>query len=148
MLGAVAPDAIQFEERPDRSAVEFLYERVREHNLAAADLPEARDLLALVRSEHGAVDGGIHGWCWGGTAEVDLLWVHESMRGRGMGGSLLAAFEAEARRHGCTQVVLETFAFGPVAFYARRGYTEVGRTEGYPTGHAHLVLRKRLTTTD
>ena len=51
MLGSVAPDAIQFEERPDRGAVEFLYERVREHNLSAAGLPEARDLLALGREQ-------------------------------------------------------------------------------------------------
>lgn len=148
MLSTVTDREIRFEQRSDRDAVEFLYERVRDHNLAATGLPVADDLLALVRNEQGAIDGGIHGWAWGGTAEVDLLWVHESVRGRGLGASLLRAFEAEAGRRGCTQVVLETFEFGPRGFYERRGYTEVGRTDGYPAGHTHLVLRKRLTDAD
>lgn len=139
---------IRFEERPERGAVEFLYERLREFNLATTGLPAADDLLALVRNEHGAIDAGIHGWVWGGTAEVDLLWVHEASRGRGLGHALLLAFEEEARRRGCAQVVLETFDFQALAFYGRHGYTEVGRTDAYPVGHSHHVLRRRLTGAD
>jgi ribosomal protein S18 acetylase RimI-like enzyme len=139
---------IRFEVVGERSAVEFLYERVSESNLAVTGLEPAEILLALERDDVGAIIAGIHGWVWGGTAEVDLLWVDEPRRRRGTGGALLTAFEAEARRRGARQVVLDTADFQAPAFYARRGYTEVGRIDDYPTGHALRRMRKRLVASD
>ncbi|MEY4008046.1 MAG: hypothetical protein RLZZ467_1101 [Gemmatimonadota bacterium] len=142
------PQDIRFEPIEERSALEFLFERITEHNLSTTGLPPADRLLALERDDVGEIVAGIHGWVWGGTAEVDLLWVEETRRHRGIGGALLDAFETEARRRGATQVVLDTADFQAPAFYARRGYTEVGRVDDYPRGHALRRLRKRLATAD
>jgi len=65
---------IRFEPTPQPRAVEFLHARVTEFNLATTGLPPADTLLALERDDVGEIVAGIHGWVWGGTAEIDLLW--------------------------------------------------------------------------
>lgn len=87
---------------------------------------------------------GLSGWTWGGTAYIDLLWVRADLRGRGMGTRLLDEAEAEAVRRECTQVVLSTHSFQAPALYRDRGYTEFGRVQDYPRGHAHLHFVKQL----
>lgn len=142
------PHDIRFEPVEERTALEFLFERITEFNLGTTGLPPAERLLALQRDDVGEIVAGIYGWVWGGAAEVDLLWVEETRRHHGIGGALLDAFEAEARRRGATQVVLDTADFQAPAFYARRGYVEVGRVDDYPQGHALRRMRKRLVTAD
>ena len=137
---------IRFEPTPQPRAVEFLHARVTEFNLATTGLPPADTLLALERDDVGEIVAGIHGWVWGGTAEIDLLWVEASRRGCGRGSALLGAFEREAARRGATQVVLDTADFQAPDFYARAGYVEVGRVDDYPRGRALRRFRKGLTT--
>ena len=50
-----------------------------------------------------------------------------------------------ATEWGCGNVHLDTFSFqaGP-DFYRRFGYEVFGVLDGYPAGHAHYFLRKRL----
>lgn len=135
---------IRFERVAERNAIEFLHERITEFNLAATDVGPAERLLALQRDDVGEIVAGIFGWVWGGTAEVDLLWVEGSRRRTGIGGALLAAFEREAARRGATQVVLDTMDFQAPAFYRHRGYEETGRVDDYPRGHALRRLRKAI----
>jgi GNAT superfamily N-acetyltransferase len=63
----------------------------------------------------------------------------------GLGARLLTAAEAEIRRRGCDRVALSTHTFQAPGFYARLGYTECGRTPGYPHGHDDIHLVKQLT---
>jgi ribosomal protein S18 acetylase RimI-like enzyme len=65
-------------------------------------------------------------------------------RGNGLGARLLAAAEAEIRHCGCDRVTLYTHSLQAPGFYARLGYTECGRTPGYPNGYDHIHLVKRL----
>src|SRR5437773_5748907 len=62
----------------------------------------------------------------------ELLWVRDDQRSHGLGARLLATAEAEIRRRGCDRVALSTHSFQAPGFYARFGYTECGRTPGYP----------------
>ena len=62
----------------------------------------------------------------------------------GLGAGLLAAAEAEILRRGCDRVALNTHSFQAPGFYARSGYTECGRTPGYPHGHDDIHLLKLL----
>ena len=122
-------DIYEIETEPSASDVEFLYARITESNLEATGLPAAERISAWVRDDAGEIEAGIYGWSWGGTAEVDLLWVSESQRRTGIGSALLTAFEAEAVRRGCSQVVLSTFDFQAPEFYERRDYASLGRVD-------------------
>jgi len=79
-----------------------------------------------------------------GCGYIDLLWVRDDQRSCGLGTRLLAAAEAEIRRRGCDRVALSTHSFQAPGFYARFGYTECGRTPGYPHGHDDIHLVKQL----
>jgi len=81
---------------------------------------------------------------WGGCGYVGLLWVRDDHRGHGLGARLLTAAEAEIRRRGCDRVAMSTHSFQAPDFYARFGYTECGRTPGYPHGHDEIHLVKYL----
>ncbi|MBJ7281579.1 MAG: GNAT family N-acetyltransferase [Acidimicrobiia bacterium] len=136
--------SLKIETEPSASDVEFLYARITEANLAVTGLPAAERISAWVRNDSGEIEAGIYGWNWGGTAEVDLLWVSESRRSAGIGSALLTAFESEAIARGCSQIVLSTFDFQAPEFYERRGYASLGRVDNYPAGGWHTTMRKLI----
>jgi ribosomal protein S18 acetylase RimI-like enzyme len=74
------------------------------------------------------------------------FWVEESRRRQGLGTKLLQAAEEEARRRGCTQIMLMTFSFQAPAFYERHGFEVVATIDNHPRGHRNFLMRKRLRT--
>lgn len=76
---------------------------------------------------------------------MELLWIRPDRRRESWGRTLMNAAETEARRRGCTQMIVSTLSFQAPDFYRGLGYVETGRTEGHPTGYANLHFAKRLT---
>jgi GNAT superfamily N-acetyltransferase len=70
--------------------------------------------------------------------------VRDDQRSCGLRTKLLAAAEAEIRHRGCARIALSTHSFQAPGFYARFGYTECGRTPGYPHGQDDIHLLKLL----
>ena len=128
----------------DSGLRERLDEEISAFNAAATGYHDGRMLSVAVRGDGGDLRAGLYGWTWGGCGYIDLLWVRDDQRGQGLGARLLAAAEAEIRRRGCDQVDLSTHSFQAPDFYARLGYTECGRTPGYPHGHDDIHLMKQL----
>jgi ribosomal protein S18 acetylase RimI-like enzyme len=131
-------------DQPDRRDIQFLEERIDEHNIGHTGITDARLLAILLRDDYDEIIGGLYGWTWGGCCEVQTLWVHERWRSKGLGTQLMTAAEAEARARGATQMVLSTHSFQGPEFYRRLGFVEVGRVENYPEGHSSIYLRKTL----
>lgn len=130
--------------RAERALAQRLIDEVDAFNLrVAGELGFAEFVLSETDGD-GELAGGAYGWVWGGTCWLESLWVREDMRHHGVGSRLLAAVEAEAHRHDCSQVALDTHTFQAPDFYARHGFVEVGRLPDYPAGHAQLTLLKRL----
>ena len=128
----------------NQSLADRLDEEIYAFNVDATGLDDGLLLTVKARAEDGSLAGGLSGWTWGGCLYVDLLWVREDLRGEGLGSRLLEAAEQEAVERGCSMVSLSTHSFQAPAFYLARGYTEVGRTDGYPVGHSQLHLRKTI----
>lgn len=61
------------------------------------------------------------------TAEIKRMWLHPSIRGRGVGAQLLAALEETAVGLGATRGVLDTHESltSALALYRRAGWVEV-----------------------
>lgn len=129
----------------DADLAERLDQEISAFNAAASGHHDARMLSVAARGDDGDLRGGLYGWTWGGCGYVDLLWVRDDQRGLGLGADLLAAAEAEIGRRGCDRVALSTHSFQAPGFYARLGYTECGRTPGYPRGHDDIHLVKQLS---
>jgi GNAT superfamily N-acetyltransferase len=75
---------------------------------------------------------------------VELLFVPESMRGSGLGQSLLAEAEAIALQRGCIGIYLDTFSFQARGFYEKQGYGLFGTLENFPDDEKRFFLSKRL----
>jgi ribosomal protein S18 acetylase RimI-like enzyme len=129
---------------PDSRDVALLEQRIDDHNMSTTGIRDARLLAIIVRDDHSAVIAGLYGWTWGGCCEIQTLWIHERWRRHQLGTRMMEAAEAEARARGATQMVLSTHSFQAPEFYARLGFVEVGRVEGYPAGHSSIHLRKTL----
>lgn len=135
---------LSLEEEPAPEAVAYVEDRLNEFNFATTGITDGRELAIFARAPGGTIVAGLCGHTWGGTCKVRLLWVDEPLRRGGLGSRLLEAAEEEARRRGCTQIVLSTHSFQAPEFYRRRGFEEVGRNPDHPRGHANLFLLKCL----
>jgi GNAT superfamily N-acetyltransferase len=105
-----------------------------------------RWLVIPLHDETGSVVGGL----WGCTnfqwLHVQMLFVPEARRGRGVGAALMASAEAEARARGCRGAHVDTFSFQAVSFYRGLGYSCFGTLEDYPPGHSQVYFYKRFDT--
>jgi GNAT superfamily N-acetyltransferase len=128
---------------PTADEVQYLEDRIYEFNSRATEIADG-ELLAFFVHEGDRIVAGICGNTWGGTCELRQFWVDEPQRHRGLGTKLLRAAEYEARRRGCTQIVLMTFSFQAPAFYQRHGFEVVATIDDHPRGHQNLLMRKRL----
>ncbi|WP_323913282.1 GNAT family N-acetyltransferase [Aeromonas veronii] len=88
--------------------------------------------------------GGCSGHTYGNWLYIEYLWVASSLRGRGVGGRLLAAMEQAARERGCRFSQLDTFSFQAKPFYQARGYSVVMTLEKCPVFHQRYYLTKTL----
>jgi ribosomal protein S18 acetylase RimI-like enzyme len=135
---------LRVEDDPRREDVAVLDERLYEFNAAASGVHDGRLLAIFVREDDGTIVAGMHGWTWGGTGFVQAIWVHEKLRGRGLGARVLAAAEAEAVRRGCHHMHLDTHSYQAPGFYRRQGYDVIGELPGWPGDNVRIFLRKRL----
>jgi GNAT superfamily N-acetyltransferase len=128
---------------PTPDDVQYLEDRIYEFNSSATDISDG-ELLAFFVRDRERILAGICGNTWGGTCELRQFWVDESQRRHGLGTKLLLAAEREARRRGCTQIVLMTFSFQAPAFYESHGFEVIATLDNHPRGHQNMLMRKRL----
>jgi GNAT superfamily N-acetyltransferase len=129
---------------PTPEEVQYLEDRLYEHNSSATGIADGEWLAIFSRDESGRIIAGICGNTWGGTCEIRQFWVQESHRHRGHGTRLFGAAEREARRRGCSQILLMTFSFQAPRFYERNRFKIVASIADHPRGHENLLMRKQL----
>jgi GNAT superfamily N-acetyltransferase len=109
------------------------------------DLPdETEDLpvAAFARDADGHVVGGVQGNVYWNGIEIELLWVDEAHRGRGIGAELMGRVEAFACRRGAVIAYLRTV--DARRFYETLGYVVYGTLEDRPIGTVLYHMKKRL----
>lgn len=105
--------------------------------------------LSLVEYDgDGNVIGGLLGGTYWGWLYVDILWVQEEYRGKGIGSALLLTAEREAVKRGCHHAHLETMSWQAPEFYKKYGYEIIGALPDIPTGHKKFLLTKSLQNSE
>lgn len=129
---------------PPPHAHEVLFAGLIAYNQAKAGMGDWRPLAVLVLDEAGVAAGGL----WGSTAygwlSIELVFIPEALRRRGLATELLSRAEAEARERGCRGAWLDTFEFQGFYFYQRLGYVACGQIEDFPTGFSRYFMKKML----
>ena len=104
--------------------------------------PSARQVLAILIRDKGQVTGGLLGRTAYKRLFVELLFVPERLRGRGMGENILRRAEEEAKKRDCLGAWLETFSADARRFYVRNGYRVFGEIPDYPPGNTRHFMSK------
>jgi GNAT superfamily N-acetyltransferase len=115
------------------------------YNTQKTGTNDYRPLVLTVHDESGAVIGGLWGRTAFGWLFVELLFVPEGLRGRGIGAELMSRAEREAILRACHSAWLDTFEFQARGFYERLGYTCFGEINDYPQGFARYFMKKQLS---
>ena len=101
-------------------------------------------LNLVLRNEDGTIIGGLLGGTYWGWLYVDILWVKDEERGKGLGSKLLAEAEKEAIARGCHHAHLDTMSWQAPAFYQKQGYEVIGVLPDIPNGNQKYLLMKAL----
>ena len=106
------------------------------------------ELGVIARDAEARLLGGLIGSTSHGWLLIKMLWISETVRGRGLGTRLMAMAEATALARGCHGAWLDTSSVRAEAFYRKLGYRLFGRLENQsgeqPEGHQRFFLCKRL----
>ncbi|HTA43028.1 MAG TPA: GNAT family N-acetyltransferase [Bryobacteraceae bacterium] len=121
-----------------RRLQEFNAPHLGDHPFGALDV--------YVRDHDGHVVGGLVGEFAFGWLSIHVLWIEESLRGCGIGTSVLDAAEQAAVEKGCHAAILDTMSFQAPFFYEKRGYVRIGVADGYPGGAQKIFMRKELVS--
>ena len=145
MAASVPDPVVSFEPEPADAVRAAVFSGLRAYNRRHAEAPDFRPLVLAARTADGTIIGGLvgeTGWRW---LHIDLLWVIDGHRGRGLGRRLLHSAEDEARARGAGHAYLDTFDFQARPFYEREGYTVFGVQDDFPPGHQRFFMRKDLS---
>lgn len=129
---------------PDDVVVAELRQELTKHNVQYSAIAQSGNMAVFIRDSGGKLVGGVTGNLWGAILEIDLLWLHVDLRGRGLGAQILSRLEDEARARGGSLAFLNTFSFQAPAFYQKLGYQIVDCIDGYPDGVKKYFLKKSL----
>jgi ribosomal protein S18 acetylase RimI-like enzyme len=143
-LSAVRNVRITSEPMAAAADTERVIEGLNLYNVAQTGQDHWRYVKLFVRDGQGLIRGGLIGHIWGGWLHITDLWLEKSLRGSGLGRSLMETAETEARDEGCRYVHLDSHSFQAPDFYKKLGYEEFGRLKDSPLGHEQVFLWKRL----
>jgi GNAT superfamily N-acetyltransferase len=129
----------------DPAAQETIREGLRRFNLEQTGTSDRRALAVLAtHPDTGEVLGGLLGRTSLGLLFIDVFFLSEELRGRGVGSRILRAAEDEGRRRGCSAAMLVTISFQAPAFYERHGYRLFGAIDCQPPGTRRLFMTRSL----
>ena len=119
--------------------------RLRQFNYGfVGEYPEVRPIRLNARDGSGKVVGGLRAIVAMHWLRVEVLFVDEDYRRTGIGSAMLLEAEKTARDMSATNAALDTFEWQGPDFYAKHGYVETGRIDGYAGGYSLVLLVKPL----
>ena len=129
---------------PSKPEVDFVRDALMQFNNEHVGEDGHTPLQLVEYDEEGKVIGGIIGGTYWGWMYIDILWVHEDHRRKGIGSGLLSEAEKEAVRRGCHHVHLDTMSWQAPALYQKHGYEVIGILPDIPKGNQKYLLQKAL----
>ena len=129
---------------PSKKETELIREALFEFNREKVGDDGHTPLNIVEYDADGNIIGGILGGTYWGWMYVDILWVHEDHRGKGIGSKLLTEAETEAKARGCHHVHLDTMSWQAPKFYEKHGYSVIGILPDIPKGNQKYLLMKAL----
>ena len=129
---------------PNEKEIKYIRESLNQFNKEIVGDDGHKPFNIVEYDENGDVIGGILGGTYWGWMYIDILWVQEDFRHKGIGSKLLEEAEKEAIQRGCHHVHLDTMSWQAPDFYKKHGYEIVGILPDIPSGNQKYLLMKVL----
>ena len=129
---------------PTENEIQYIRESLNRFNKEIVGDDGHKPLNIVEYDSNGTVIGGILGGTYWGWMYIDILWVHEEHRNRGIGSCLLSRAEQETVRRGCHHVHVDTMSWQAPGFYQKHGYELIGILPDIPQGNQKYLLMKAL----
>lgn len=133
------------ERNPTEQEIQYVRDALMRFNDERVGADGHTPLTFVEHDADGNVIGGILGGTYWGWLYIDILWVQENYRGKGIGSKLLLTAEEEAIRRGCHHVHLDTMSWQAPDFYKKHGYEVIGILPDIPKGNQKYLLQKALS---
>ena len=129
---------------PAENEIKYIRDALKQFNDESVGKDGHTPLNIVEYDENDNLIGGLLGGTYWGWMYVDILWVHEKHRHKGIGSKLLRAAEKEAISRGCHHVHLDTMSWQAPEFYKKHGYEVIGTLPDIPSGNQKYLLMKAL----
>ena len=129
---------------PTEKEIKYIREALNQFNNESVGKDGHTPLNIVEYDENDNLIGGLLGGTYWGWMYVDILWVHESHRHKGIGSKLLFEAEKEAISRGCHHIHLDTMSWQAPEFYKKHGYEVIGILPDIPNGNQKYLLMKAL----
>ena len=136
--------SIRFTDVADKAIRDAIVGPLLAYNTEKTGRDDYRSLVFVIDSVDGQVAGGLWGRTAYGWLFVELLFVPEVLRDKGIGAELMSRAEREAMSRGCHSAWLDTFQFQARGFYERLGYISFAQLSDYPPGFSRYFMKKAL----
>ena len=133
------------ERNPTEQEIQYVRDALMRFNDERVGADGHTPLTFVEHDADGNVIGGLLGGTYWGWMYVDILWVDEKYRRKGIGSQLLSEAEKVAIRRGCHHVHLDTMSWQAPDFYKKYGYDVVGILPDIPSGNQKYLLCKALS---
>jgi GNAT superfamily N-acetyltransferase len=136
---------LEITDSPLQEHLALLERRFREFMSPVGSRSEMdRPLAIFAKNADGSVIAGMSGKTGWDQLFVNLLYVDDDERRRGLGTKLMQLAETEARARGCHSAWLMTSNPDAKVFYEKLGYRTFGAVERHPPSSARYFLTKVL----
>lgn len=140
-----APSPLTIEAADPDAAYGPILDRLLAYNATVMGEAGGTPFALVVRDpDSGEIAGGLWALSLWGSFYIALIVAPDGARGQGLGGGMMARAEAEARRQGCREMWLDTFAFQARPFYERLGFSVFGQLDGPAPAFPRWFMRKAL----
>ncbi|MFC2077695.1 GNAT family N-acetyltransferase [Candidatus Bipolaricaulota bacterium] len=152
MDSGIRSDRLAIAESPTKEEIALIQAGLRQFNLDETDgkfdYPGEEDpglvIRLAVKNPGGGVVAGISTSSILGVMWLEVLWVAEAHRRRGIASWLILEAERIAHEKGCVGAGTWTFDWQGAEFYPQIGFHLNGVYDGYPLGITEHVLSKKL----
>lgn len=118
---------------------------IREYNIPYFGFQApSKPFCLYIQDEKNEVVAGLYGSIWNHFSYIDVLWVSEGYRNKGIGTFLMGRTEAFLKNHGCKKIRLDTFDFQAPQFYEKLGFKNFGIIPSCIRGRTRFYMEKIL----
>lgn len=127
---------------PSDEATSHIIDSLWQHNEHYA--PVNMKPLFICAERDGKTVAGLVARTWWGVLDIQYLWVHESLRGTGVGKQMMLMAEEEGKKQNCQLATVDTFSCQAPGFYQKLGYREYGALSGYAGRYTRHYMSKNI----